>query len=112
MYRSSTGSCLHSQVTELQNNEFSNQKDAIESFSKLYSVTAEQIAVSIVRMGTVMLLNSYFHYLYSKSILDATHKELKEIRASPERYQNWPSRIPKPDFDSILRAIDFLTPKL
>jgi hypothetical protein len=103
------GSCRQPQVKDLQD---SDSPPTELNIVQIYPVTIDQLRLSIRDIQHTILLNDFFHFVYQRSILDATRKELLSLLLSEERYQNWPCRLKKPPFRRIAVLVNNLLTSL
>lgn len=86
-------------------------EDRAREVCKVYAVSEEELRAKVSDVMMVVLVNSFFEFLFQKPILDCKQKEVDTLLASESKYYEWRGKK-TPSFQRVSDCVKNLIPKL
>lgn len=110
--RSEDNGCAHSKISGLASNTTLSREEKKSAALKSFRVDEDEFTTTIQRVISVVCLNEYFKYAFSKDLLEAKPKELQALKLDLGRYEEWRPTSKKVKFGHLVAAIDFVSSNL
>lgn len=79
---------------------------------EFFKIEEADLAVSIRRLVSVLMVNEFFYHVYDKDVLEARPKELQALKDRKESFERWKPSAKKISFDELVNTVDFLQTNL
>lgn len=96
--------CSH--ISALENGE-----DRTREVCRVYAISEEDLRSKISEVMMVVLVNSFFEFLFQKPILDCKQKEIDAMLSSESKYYEWRGKK-TPSFNKVSECVKSLITKL